>query len=249
MNENQKPGGIPDRIFKILKDLLLITQHKSSTPGEIENASMKVQEMLLKYNLSLSDVQSRGEKKSVGEKLFDLAGKQGRHDSDWVCSLVNVLAKNNLCRALYFPQHKRMSVIGQDHNVEIVLYLTDQLIPRINQACKDAWVTYQPAGGDEKRNTFRRGFLKGCVAGIASKLQQQKERMEQENNNILALVRVSSTAVNEYVDKKYSLAKPNKNSGKLRKSSDSKFLGFQAGQNMQINKGVGNNPGNKGLIE
>lgn len=236
MNEKQP---IPDRVFKVIGDLLQRTPDKCS-PGEAEQAAEKVQELLLKYNLSLGDVEARKEKgtKRFNKTFFDLNGRQGVHDSDWVCSLSSVLAKHNLCQAIHIPPMRKMVILGEPHNVDVVLYLCDFLVRQIQSACSGAWAIYK---GHEKRGTFRRGFLSGCVYGIQVKLQEQAEQMAARDNNLLGLIKVNSTDLQKYVDEVFgqdALEKPDERQGKLRKSSDSHLLGYIAGKKMGIHKPI-----------
>lgn len=239
MNETQQP--IPERVYRIIGESLNRTVENGNTPAEAEQAAQTVQELLLKYNLSLSDIHGRtktGKQREFTKSFFDLIGKQKRNDSDWVCSLVHIIATHNMSRAIHLPPIHKMVVLGEVHNIEVVLYLVDYLIPRIETACKNAWTMYW---GDEKKNTFRRGFLSGCVAGINEKLKAQAAQMAAANNSMLGMIKVNGTELQKYVESVFgenTLKPPNRNQGKLRSSAESKVLGYIAGKNMQINKGL-----------
>lgn len=246
-NQTNQTDQVPERIWKVIQDLLSRTTDNNCTAAEVEQAAVKVQELLLKYNLTLCDVQGRNTKRKFDNSYFEIGTLQKRHDSNWVAALVNVISRHNLCKAIYFGASKRMMVVGERHNIQIVLYLVDQLIPKINSACSRAWKEYSRMV-DEKRNTFRRGFLMGCVAGIDSKLTDQRCQMEAENNSVMALIRVTGTELNTFVTGMFGTLKTNKKRGKLRKSSDSKALGYDAGKRMDINKGL-DGPSSSGQIE
>jgi hypothetical protein len=238
---------IPEDLLRKLHALLAKTEDRGASAAEAESAALKVQELLLKHNLSLSDVEGKSKKgkRNFNKGLFDLAGVQKRHDSNWVACLINILSQHNLCVAIHSPMHKRMMVLGEAHNIEIILYFTDMLIPKIEAACRNAWGNYS---GYEKRNTFRRGFLLGCVSGINAKLHLQKMQMEQQNNSITALVRVSNAELEIFKNEIVGPTAPNKKAGKTRKSEESRGIGFRAGQNMEMNKGLSDNSNPAGKL-
>ena len=235
---------IPDRIYKIIGDCLRINETNASI-GECESAARRVQELLLKYNLKLSDVtdrQGKRGKKSFSKNFFSLAGKQKAHDSDWVARLVNVICRHNMSQAILVPVMGRVMIVGEEHNIEVILYLVDFLIPRIEESCKKAWSEYNYYMQDtgEKRNTFRRGFLLGCVGGIDVKLTEQENELYQANNSMLGMIKVNTDDLNKFIEETFgSQVKENDSkNGQLRKSSVSQVIGYQAGKNMEINKGI-----------
>jgi hypothetical protein len=244
---NEQP--IPERVYRVIGECLNRTVDKGFSPGEAEQAAERVQELLMKYNLSLVDIQGRtkdGKKRSYTKHFYDLLGKQKAHDSDWVCVLVNIIAMHNFCRAIHVPPIGKMVILGEAHNIEVAEYLIDYLIPRIERVCSSAWAVYY---GYEKRNTFRRGFLQGCVAGIGHKLEDQKNKMAAENNTALGLIKINNDELDEYTKQIFGedLVKPK--SGRLRESEESQILGYRAGKTIPINKGLDNKETSSGYLD
>lgn len=159
-----------------------------TTQNEIEQATKMMTALLLKYNLSMSQINGHtGDTKgNVDHKQYDLNGKMTRHEAGWLNDLFHVIAKYNMCRAISSnPSDKQdkddmgyVFLIGKTHNIEIVYYLIDQLTIKIKKLCSECWKSYD---GEEKRNTYRRGFLRGAVQGIARQLSAQD--LEQKTNN------------------------------------------------------------------
>lgn len=251
------PQGLLDKIQKLMR----LKDDKAASQGEIENASTMITQLLLKYNLQMSQVIGHGIKENdIGEESFSLQGKQTRHEAGWVVKLFNVVARHNMCRCIHYVGSNkdkddmgRMVIIGSPMNIEIVYFMVDQLHIRIKDMCSDAWLYYQRNSmGDEKRNTYRRGYLRGCVLGISDKLgEQEQERIREleyhptlENKQMELMIMGNAEALQKYRDEHHS--------GTFRSKGTklSGIGGFQQGlsdgSQMSINKGL-NNPHTKRL--
>lgn len=156
---------------------------------EAENAGARLQQFLMKYNLDLDEVKkSKIEAKAEMDKVgLDVSDMQDKRESNWVPELYKAVAENMLCYVIVSNTYIR--VMGHKHNVQLVLYIAEQLVAKVRIAEKAAWTQYD---GDEKRGTFRRGFLKGCGIGIRERLEQEKRNMQREkDNNPMALMIVN----------------------------------------------------------
>lgn len=247
----QNENKIPPEIFEKIKKLLSL-QEGTTFQAEAENAAAKIQEILLKYNIDSQTYQNLkdGKNQQVTQLVVsievNLNKYQSKTDGNWVMILFHVMASNNLCLAyqsrnmgLKYDQGK-VVIVGSEVNVQIVEYLGLSLIPRMESAYKYAW-THHGGSTGEKRNTFRRGFMIGCLTGIAKKLKEQKEAMEAANNSITALMVVSNRGIQEYMaSNNLDKGMRKSNAGRLRESNDSQRLGYEAGRKMELTKGVGN---------
>lgn len=213
---------------------------------EAENAAMRVQEYLLKYNLSISDVKTAkiAEKAKIGVTNFDLNPHQAKTEANWVRNLFWAISKYYLCKALhnaytpgYFGKYDQgtMRIIGEENNVAIVMYTVEQLLSKIHISEKLSWKSYH---GYEKRNAFKRGFLIGAVNGIEKKLEDQQRKMVEENNSMALMVITKKKELSEYVNTHFRVKSTSSNS--RLSGIDGKTRGYEAGYNMNINKGMGN---------
>jgi hypothetical protein len=184
MEENHQ---VPEKIMRQIIALMQIKEGSGATQAEIENASARVTELLLKYNLEMSMIEAKQEekdqKKKVTQDIHDLNTWQSKTDGNWVISLFNTISYYNMCRVVHirttrmlYDQGKIM-IIGRSYNIEIVYYTVQQLIGKINSSRRRAWAIYQ---GLEKANTFKRGFCIGAVNGISVRLGLQRRAMEEE---------------------------------------------------------------------
>lgn len=272
MNKETLPEGLLDKIKKLLE----IRADRGATENEVEQAALMASRLLMKHNLTMYDVESHDSrvKSGIMEDIFNVDEWQSKTDGAWVLRLCQFLANFNLCHTLHkiFTDKNHQGhiiIIGKPQNVEIVQYLTVQLIVKIEAIYKVRWKEY---GGIEKRNTFRRGYCNGVVNGIAYKLRQQQEDMEYEaeraagkhqpssqvwppsnpqpRQNTMALMVISN---NDQIEKFIKETHPNvkfiKSSakGKTKKGFDGRAQGFKDGKDMNINQGLGNRD-NSGLI-
>lgn len=218
--------------------------------AEIESVSHMLNKLLMEYNLSLSQVSSvkQDQKRpQVEDRQIDLNGKQTRHEAGWVTRLVQVIAKHNLCYAVPFTRKGLdkddmglIIIVGRPYNIELVMYFVDQLAIRIKDLCSDTWSSYT---GVEKRNTFRRGFLKGCVVGIDSKLtveeveRKKVETTTSQNTEMGLMIRSERELAIRHMETKYQIS-----SGGHKKDLKGKNgyqIGFDTGRSMGIHGGIG----------
>jgi hypothetical protein len=254
--EGQDQTQIPAEILSKLQKLLTL-RDVSNVQAEIENAAARIQEILLKYNLTMADISSKDPKKkeTMGRGNFHLDGLQKKTEANWVFNFLSVICEHNLCAAVltYSPtkgKHRgTVNIIGTHFNIEMVKFLASQLIPRIKNACKTAWKEFADKV-DEKENTFKRGFYRGCVLGIHYKLQAQEEQLKRENSNMGLMVIKNWGEVIKAKDEIFgNNLKENKAGQSGRKQSDSILIGYKAGQDMEINKGLGNDKETRGLLK
>lgn len=161
-------------ISKIQK--LINMQEGAASVGNLAEAEAfgaKVQEILMKYNLDMDKVQAGSiqQRAQFFDGWIDLSGKQDKRESFWVPKLYSAIADNNLCRTSC--DNDSIYILGRKDQVELVLYICDQMIAKVRIAEGYAWKEYN---GDEKRGTFRRGFFNGATHGIRGRLKMEKQR-------------------------------------------------------------------------
>lgn len=222
---------------------------------EAESFATKAQELLMKYNLEMSDVRdaaSADKKEAMVKGDIKFEELTGRHESDWVLDLYNVIARHNLCAVVISRRrdatgsYRYLSLIGYKSNAEIVDYTVKQLVTRIRAMSRSAFSQYF---GDTKRNTWVRGYLRGAVNGINIKLTGAVKELTQANPGVGLMIISNEVQLKETMTKLYG--KLGKSSQTRLKGQDGFEKGQQDGKNMSIHKGLdgkgGSNPilGNK----
>lgn len=237
-----------ENMDKVLNRIAKLMQMADGgTKHEAEVAAKMAQSMLIKHNLSMSDVDTQiGEdERAIMDELFNMKDTWKKVEGNWVSSLYHIVAINNLCKIIVHGggKWKNITVIGSKSNVSMVHFICQQLIPRLRDAEKQEWSWYN---GYDKRNVFKRGFFQGAVSGISNQLSASLQELQEADKNVHGLVLYNEKAVTEYRDNKWP------NLGKSRGSRSSSWDGYKSGKNvgsnMNIHRGVGGSKSGRGGI-
>ena len=225
-----------EKVIDTIRKLLNLSEGTNS-PAEAEAAAAKAQQLLLKYNLAMADVNAHitEDEKLIGQEIFESG--ENKNESNWIVQLYGGIARYNFCRIVFHRSKQlystNIAVIGRKGNVEAVHYMVEILVPQIRKMAKAAWNEY---GGREKRGKFTRGFLVGCAHGIETKLYNEWAQMQVSDVNVRALVVKSGAELDNFVRQRYPIL------GKGRQRSLSSWEGRQvgdrAGQGMNIRRGI-----------
>lgn len=211
-----------------IKDKLrkLIAKEESAreigNQAEAEAFASKVQQLLLQYELDLGDIKSQTAetievheerftvfKKSqifteillnpnCGYKLVDLTVK---NESNWIRDLYGVVAQTNFCQILAHGKDPYVVIlIGTDMNREFVHYMILQLVSKIRNLARKSFSTYE---GPDKRNTFIRSFLRGCIEGIRTRLMLDRLAADKNQPQVHALVIQKDRMIKDYLSRTY----------------------------------------------
>lgn len=235
---------VPEAILERIKKLLnLADLTKNDSQAEAENAARKAQDLMLEYNISLQQLH-KGQEIPIKEHFINPEALLVKNEGPWLKSLYFGMLKLNFCKSWTINKGKKgMQIIGEPQNIEMAQYMIDQLIPRIRSLAKQAWRDYDQ--GFEKKNTFIRGFLEGCVRGVISKLESNQRMRQHTNQNVAGLVLVKNAAVQKYFE---GMGMRLRAAGGKQLSGKSGFqIGRETGSGMSIHKGVGTNKSSKYL--
>lgn len=236
-------------IDKIRK--LLAKQESSENIGSLEEANafaLKIQDLLLKHNLSLFEISQKEGKDLNGvvrEDHKEITNQ--KNEGLWIFDLYNVLCKYNYCRIIIiqrrqweegsgFIQVKYGSIIGSKDDIDVVLFLGDQLSSKIRYLAKSQWkiVEFQYR---QKRGAFLRAFYQGAVVGLNHKLRQQQDLQKQTYSGVTALVLYKDQKVQDKINEEFHNLK-NAANRKTNVGSIGGQMGFEAGRNLEINQGI-----------
>lgn len=231
-----------ETILEKVKKLLAKANAQGVSEEEAQIFTNKANELLIKYNLSITQVSDIGGKTRVTQDFITLGDYAGKTDGDWVQLLLNALAKANFCDYLTLVDFnkKQGTLIGRKENLEVLKYMFEYLYGTIKSLESKTWKSYL---GNEKRNAFKRGFYRGCVIRIATRLRENMEKVVQEeaqvNNQTNALILVRNTEVKEFKETAY----PDASQRKTTKLSglNGRQLGDIAGRNISLNKQLNQN--------
>jgi len=190
------PENVLDKIQKLL-DLEQGARNIGSLE-EAANAAEKVQRLLTKYNLEMSDVSMHIRKDSMDINKFAFEDvTNAKNEGQWIHSLYSMLANHNYCKLVRTISHKwdptkgnvrvtYANLVGTKTNVEVVRKLALRLEERIRTFEREAWRKDQHM--HKNRNAYRRAYFMGAVQGLNHQLEYIKQQEMQENVNVRSLV-------------------------------------------------------------
>lgn len=225
-------------ILKKIQALLNKTEDRGATREEAESAAVKVQDLLTKHNLSMSEAILSGEQNentTIIEEMFKVKPK--RSEGKWRASLAFVVARNCFCSAVIYGGRGKsaeilgfgVKFIGRPTDIAVAKELYEFLLWQIERVCREEWRVYT---GWEKQKAFARGFYLGVVEGLEIRFIRERREAEARNNTVTALVVVTGKEVQKYMDQKYSNLKQFR---EPRSSSyDGRSLGYSRAQTMDV---------------
>lgn len=252
---NTETPNIPKGLLEKIKKLMRLRDDKAASQGEIENATKMITQLLQKHNLDIAQVEHDPREDETGSKAWSLNGKTNRHEGAWLNSLFTVICRFNMCDCITMAKGKRgkddmgyIAIIGKKVNVEVVYFLVDQLRERLKDMEVNAWHNYH---GDEKRNSYRRGYLQGAVIGInyalAEQEVQRKRALQEEmgelayqNKNLDLMIITQQQKNDEFIKEALDEGDLKTKAHKKLISEDGKEQGQRDGYNMQVRKGLNN---------
>jgi len=224
----KKSNAIIDKIKK-----LIVKQESAAELGSIHEAeafAAKVQTLLAKYNISLSEISFEELKENIitfyaSSKISSVSDTLGYY-------IYRAIAKYNWCRA-YMGGH-RVTLVGSKENIEVVTMIYNIVLPVFVAEGKRIYKRDQ-AGFGKGLDSFQREFIMGCLMGLGRKLEEEREKFERENATCTGLIIRNDKAVEEFVQVKMGKIK---NTVKKVKTTKTWEDGFQVGHNVQIIKNL-----------
>lgn len=206
---------------------------------EAQVAAAKITKLLLEYNLSEQDILD-SEKIDNPIIIEKISYKNTLCAGNWYSYLINIICKYNMCKSLIScglknNRHFRefFDIIGRTSNIEIVKYLIDSLSVTF---FKLATKQYKIDNLGLTRAVFLKSYLTGCALGLKAKYDTMLE-----TSNMTSLVKIGDAEVQKYIDNNFGKIKPNKS--KERREFGAEDLGYEAGKNVQLTKGINKKDG------
>lgn len=206
-----------------------------SSLEEADTATLKANKLIEDFNIEQYELH-KSEKLIIGEILLrkEDIGYEKR-EGPWLNILLNMIALNNFCICINFNSMDSFKIFGTKDNCALVSFLFDQVKNQFKSLEKQRWSEYD---GEEKRGSFRRGYLSGAVHGLGVKLRKEKEKALSTDGSLLpAVIKSHKDEIDRYI---------RDNVGKLKQgkpvkipSRESNVIGFKDGINTNLNKGLG----------
>lgn len=235
--------GIIQKIKKLQR--LEINAKEIDSLGEANNAAQRIQHLLMQYNLSLEEIAQHADEPGptgVDVQQVDYSNQYKKAEGYWVSYLAHYIAVNNLCEVVLAKQRPVYHLIGSKENRETVIFIVDQLVAKFRQLESQSWNSYN---GYIKRNKYRRDFLKGASLGIYNKLSEQRRAMEQQSDQVQALVLSNQDKLDKVKEERFRLGKARR---KTYQNNHAFQDGVSKGRSTSIHQGLNGSSGSKKLI-
>lgn len=174
-----KQNAIISRIKKLMRHAESAKQLGSLE--EAETFSAKVEELMIEYNIELSQVkleENEGEfdKWMYGEKVSYKDNQAGQR---WRLNLVEVLCEYNFCNYTWNARSHTFRVYGRMENVDTVVWMYNFLSIGLLRLAQEAHVNrneFDQIMYGQNRYSFLKDWLIGAVVGLNRKFRLQREQ-------------------------------------------------------------------------
>lgn len=174
-----KQNAIIARIKKLMRHAE--SAKKLGSLEEAETFSAKVEELMLEYNIELSQVkleENEGEfdKWMYGEKVSYKDNQAGQR---WRLNLVETLCKYNFCNYTWNSRSHTFRVYGRMENVDTVVWMYNFLSIGLLRLAQEAHVKRDVMDSfiyGQNRYSFLKDWLIGAVDGLKRKFRLQREQ-------------------------------------------------------------------------
>jgi hypothetical protein len=166
---------------------------RPGTEAEAQVAASMITKLMLRYNLSQSQVDGAGiEATLAGAKEFSYDLRRNRR---YARNLMNVIANQNFGDTIFVQGTSWVHVFAREYNYQNIVGLYEYLLPIVERLARQGYkaysATFEPSGWwDEKvsQSTWQTGFLTGFSVGLQERLQEQKEWLRQQQSGASAIV-------------------------------------------------------------
>ena len=225
---------ITSDLIQRLQKIRALTE--SSVPGEAAAAAAKLQEILLKYNLDMEDIEedsSNALDKYVREDL-ELGVSSGGM-INWRRILLSGIARSLMCAAFGYKGASRMVVVGHKRNIEMVGHFYGYLSWEISRLADIAWEKARSRSSENARS-WKNSFYNGAVDIVVRRLQEKYQQVSRQDKRSQALVLRNERDLGEAVEN--LVGRVRKNSVRQRHSDAGYSRGARAGKRVNLNKPV-----------
>lgn len=155
-----------DKIVEKINHLMAVASDKASSENEIISATLAIQRLMAKYDISSSDVADTDDtKREIIEKRF-VTGKGNK----WKYTLANIVARNFCCK-MYFLGKDEVVFLGYEDHANVAVEVFEFLFKTGNKFANREYVRARNNG----RSTYyvKNTYLNGFLTGIKRHLEEQ----------------------------------------------------------------------------
>lgn len=231
-----------DKLIKKVKKLMQLAESKNE--HEASAAAAKANDLITRYNLNILDQNQKQQYISVHLGTPQLRQAPGAYE------VTHILEKHYFVQIVWISswvkEKEKMGHVaeatGTPSNIEIASYVHDYIHNYINTQ----WEAYKKSG--RVQGNRKASFARGIAKGFMEKLLQQQKTTVQDYTQTSGkeLVTLTDRNLDKHVTDRYSGLQ--RFSRKTSVDPSTYDAGKQAGQNLNISRGVHHKSGNKGLL-
>lgn len=196
MTTNQSNQTVPDNIVELIHKCLALSE--SLNEFEAELAMSKVQELLLKYNLSIDTIKDLPPADDDLAQLIDCYVEV--NPTSWYRYLYNEVSALNYCKVIGHGNNKNISILGRMVNVQSTIEMTQWLISQIERLSLEASrAEFNPS------RSFKTSFCFGCAKRVYERLVELQNEIISSNNTARGLIVRLDQETREWVKANYPL--------------------------------------------
>lgn len=151
-----------EKIVELIQKLLALS--KSPNEHEAALALSRAQDLLLKYNLEIADLQALGKAPSTSMLNFPIPLGQ----AEWKRRVLRKLALNNFCETL-IEERTNYHILGRMPNVLAVVEMGSWILIQMDNI---TWFQTQTYDGPVQKLRFRNSFLVGLTDRVIERLNE-----------------------------------------------------------------------------
>lgn len=192
---------------RAIAKLLGITEHIKTNKNENEAASAtaRLTEQLNKYNLTMADLERRGDRKKTPYGMHNYQYRPAKEiRSKWKHILLGMLCRYNGAAAFTKQDSNYMTVIGEAHTFSLIVELYEALVKKLTHLCDLKQIILSARDGGwtpSKTIRFKTDWLMGAITGIEQKLEERDDYFRRAAEvGTMALVVYREKALEEALD-------------------------------------------------
>lgn len=208
----------------------------SSVPGEAAAAAAKLQEILLKYNLEMEDIEEDSpvpDDKYVREELE--LGVTSGNMINWRRILLSGIARSLMCAAFGYQGTRQMVIVGQRHNIEMSRHFYDYLSSEIDRLADATWMKARYRSREHARS-WKSSFYNGAVDIVVQRLEEKYQQVSKQDSHTQALVLKNERDLDDAVGN--LIGRVRKNTVRQRHSKAGYNRGVRAGKRVNLDRPV-----------
>lgn len=212
--------AVTEKIRKLLR------MRRGGTDEEIATALALAQRLAARHGIDLSGIDPDEDQQQPITHLDAKTAARLQSEVKYSGMLCDQFFSVRLLIRSSYREH-RITLIGEQHDIDIATYVFAFLIGEFRRAWKQA----------PKRLKNRKAFMWGMYLGLSTKLRLEREDIEASNSDALVVIGDKLARCNAYLGEHWPEI-ITENQKPKSKAEAAEMHGFRAGRNTHVRKGV-----------